>query len=73
MARYRIEFSVWPVDTQDGRAKDQFAVGDRERHFDIVADDFDHAIASARLLMQGVKANPRVWQCPIRSIICQGD
>lgn len=65
----RIETS--PHSTGEGASVDQTAAGARFSDFTIQCDDAGKALEIGKLIMQGIRNNPRVWQTQIVSIMEQ--
>ena len=65
---YSIHIQVWPHSTGSGAEEDQKACGARDQKFNVHAQDFEDACRQAKLLVAGIRVNPRVWQAPIWSI-----
>lgn len=64
-----IIIEAWPYSTDEGVVADQKAAGQRVNTFTVQADDMRAAFKSAELIANGIRANPRVWQAPIVSIM----
>lgn len=70
---YKISVRVWPYQTNNGRDEDQKLVGKEHQSFEIRASDFHDAYKKAKVLVQGIHANPAVWNVPITAIEYKGE
>lgn len=62
MNYWQATIRTWPYSTNAGQVEDKKAVGNEFETFEIHADGFDDAAAKAKLIVAGIKTNPRVWQ-----------
>jgi hypothetical protein len=67
--KYVATILFWPFSTHAGTEADQKACGDREQKFEFAAADFEDAHKQVKLLLRGIKTNPRLWKAPIKSIV----
>lgn len=71
--RWKITVQAWPHSTGNGQVNDQNAAGDRERTFEIRADNMKEALKHAQSIVLGIESHPMVWQAPIMAIVNLGE
>jgi hypothetical protein len=68
MNRWRVVIEAWPHSTGKGQTNDQAAAGEAVQTYHVKAYDIAAALVLAKCIVEGIEANPAVWQAPIKSI-----
>lgn len=68
MASWTVKFDVWAYSTGEGASIDQKKVGDKTQTFQFMANEIEDALEKANLIKKGIKTNPSVWTCRIKSL-----
>lgn len=69
MSYYHIKIRVMAHSTGESRVEDDKASGGPIQGFNVFANDFDEAVRNAKLLVSGIRTNPRVWETRIDEIV----
>ena len=66
MTDWIVRMDVWSQPSSTGN--DDEAVGGRHRTFNVEGEEILDAHHEAKLIITGIKTNPRVWRCHITAI-----